>query len=66
MEKSKRGRQIKKEYLVLSKDYPISEAQWIPAGNFRGLLELVKNVLRKMTPKKKRYSYDDIAIVREQ
>ena len=33
--KLKRGRQMKKEYLVLWKNYPISEGQWIPAENFR-------------------------------
>ena len=29
--KVKRNRQLKKEYLVLWKDYPIEEAQWVSA-----------------------------------
>ena len=32
--KIKRGRRILKEYLVLWKDYPITEASWIQAGQF--------------------------------
>ena len=40
----KRGRHIKKEYLVLWKDYPIEEAQWVPTENFMRLAELQKYI----------------------
>ena len=59
----KRGRQIKKEYLVLCKYYPVSEAQWISAANLRRPSEL-QGYVEKDDPRKKRYSCEDIAIVR--
>ena len=40
----KRGRRTKTEYLVLWKDYPIEEAQWVPAENFMRPAELQKHI----------------------
>ena len=40
----KRGRRTKTEYLVLWKDYPIEEAQWVPAENFMRPAELQKYI----------------------
>ena len=40
----KRRRLVKIEYLVLWKDYPIEEAQWVPAENFMRPSELQKYI----------------------
>ena len=40
----KRGRRTKTEYLVLWKDYPIEESQWVPAENFMRPTELRKYI----------------------
>ena len=40
----KRGLREKTEYLVLWKDYPIEEAQWVPTENFMKPTELQKYI----------------------
>ena len=42
--KVKRNRQLKKEYSVLWKVYPIEEAQWVPAENFMKPTDLQKYI----------------------
>ena len=54
---------MKTEYLVLWKDYPIEEAQWVPAKNFIRPSELQKYI-EEDDPQKERYSYEDITIVK--
>ena len=46
---------------MLWKDYPIAEAQWIPADNFLRAVDL-QNYIRKITPKKSKNSNEEIAI----
>ena len=49
----KRGRQMETEYLVLWKDYPVQEAQWVPAENFMKPSELQK-YMEEDDPQEKR------------
>ena len=59
----KRGRRVKTEYLVLWKDYPIEEPQWVPTKNFLRPVKLQKYI-EEDNPGRRRYSYEDITIVR--
>ena len=51
--KIKRGRQMKKEDLVLWKDYPIEEAQWVPAKNIMKPSELQKYIKEDNPPEER-------------
>ena len=49
---------------MLWKDYPIEETQWAPAENFHKANRTTESILRRLTPRRRRYSYEDITIVR--